>query len=115
MGLNKDDNEALDNGVVTDELIDKWLVWLGRCEDSTKQVEHSQDFRKGKSKFKDLEWYSKETEGPRRSGRIGLRSGWVATCCQKEGAAFQDRKVNSSQDTECPTIGNECRRKIGNS
>jgi hypothetical protein len=63
-GLHKEDNDALINGAVTDELIEKWLVWLGRCEDSTKHVHSTQDFKKGKMKYKDLAWYTIETGPP---------------------------------------------------
>ena len=40
-------------------------MWLARCEDSTKRIEHSQDYKKGKLKFKDLEWWSIETGPPK--------------------------------------------------
>ena len=58
---NKDLNEELTDGKVDNATIDKWLVWLSRCDDAAKTCESNRDFKKGSQKFNDLHWYSKET------------------------------------------------------
>ena len=45
---------------VPDELIDKWMVHLSRCEDAEKTINSSRAFNHKSSKMNDLHWYGKE-------------------------------------------------------
>ena len=63
--INKVENEQLENGIVDDATLDKWLTWLNRCDDSSKVASSERTFKKGVVKYADLEWWTIETGPPK--------------------------------------------------
>ena len=75
---------------VSDELVDKWLTHLSRCENSDKSVTNSRMFNSKSKKLNELRWYEKGNiaEGFRGDSRPVLARYRVAA---KAGRSHQQQ------------------------
>jgi hypothetical protein len=52
--------DAAAGGLGTDACVDKWLTWLARCSDASKNMENARTVGTNKLKHAELHWYGKE-------------------------------------------------------